>query len=346
MRRLMIIGLCVAAALAGCGQSSSGSGISTSPAPSPPASATAASPSPLPGGAELAVVVPGLNAYGPLIGEGAVWVRGIETGKLFRVDPESGELVTGTTDRGCCLAVGEGAVWAPAPEAGTLERIAPETAMVTDTFELGGLTVRAAAGGGKVWVNSHRAGSVHAVDPTTGEASSVAVGPEGPAGPQQVYFVGGDLWAGVPNLASLVRIDPATGEVLAKIALPGAGCHTAAATEQYLWLAGGCFDSPSQYNTVWKIDLATNEIASEFQPGGTFGEWSQIAFADGAVWMVTTSGLLRIDGATDEVVVVSDDVIAPGSVAADDRQLWVLSGATSQTPDGTLGRQLLRIPIP
>ncbi len=335
--------------LAGCGAGQEASVTDTgsvAPSRSTPA-ATNSPPAALPAGADIVVVVPAVDTYGPLVAEGTLWVRGIESGKLFRIDPESGEIATSTTDLGCCLAVGEGAVWAPAPEAGTLERIDPQTGMVTDTFELGGLTVRAAAGGGKVWVNSHRGGSVFEIDSVTGEVTSIEIGPTGPAGPQEVYYVDGDVWVGVPNLGpSIVRIDPTTGEVVATIDVPGAGCHTMAATDRYMWLAGGCFDSPSQYDTVWKIDLRANQVASEFQPGGTFSQWGEIGYTDGSLWMLTTSGLLRIDPESDEVVVVSADVVGPGSISAEEHRLWVLTGKVVRSEGGNLGRELLRIPIP
>lgn len=343
-----VLAACLGLMLSACGglpparSDAAPSATSTPPSDTPSPSIAA-----LPAGADMAVTVPGVDVYGPMVGEGAIWARGIETGKLFRIDPDSGQVTTGATDRGCCLAIGEGAVWAPAPEAGTLERIAPDSGEVSDTFELGGFTVRAATGDGRVWVNSHRGGSVFGVDPSTGASTEVVVGPEGPGGPQQVYFAGGDVWVGIPNLGwTLVRVDPASGEIVASVEIPGAGCHTSAATDEYLWLAGGCWDSSPAYNTVWKIDLATNEVASEFQPGGTFSQWSQIAYADGAIWMVTTSGLLRIDGETDEATVVADDVLGPGSVASDDERLWVLTGSTSRGDDGKFGRLLLRLPIP
>jgi hypothetical protein len=64
--------------------------------------------------------------FGPVAGEGALWLRDADSGKVFRLDPKKNKLAaTLEIGDGCCLAVGEGAVWATIPQTRELLRIDP-----------------------------------------------------------------------------------------------------------------------------------------------------------------------------------------------------------------------------
>jgi hypothetical protein len=68
--------------------------------------------------------LPASELFGPVTGEGAIWLRAVGTGEVFRVNPETNQL-TATIDvgPGCCLAVGQGRVGdGPGPEAAAADR--------------------------------------------------------------------------------------------------------------------------------------------------------------------------------------------------------------------------------
>ena len=88
------------------------------------------------------LTLPAYELYGPVSGEGALWLRDVVTGKVFRVDAEKHALtVTIDIGPGCCLGVGEGAVWATVPDKKLLLplRIDPTSNTTTAQITLGEL---------------------------------------------------------------------------------------------------------------------------------------------------------------------------------------------------------------
>jgi streptogramin lyase len=84
------------------------------------------------------VILPAKELYGPVAGEGALWLRDVDTGLVFRIDPEKSALVTQiAVGRGCCLAVGEGAVWATGVDTSQLLRIDPISNGLTARIRVG-----------------------------------------------------------------------------------------------------------------------------------------------------------------------------------------------------------------
>jgi YVTN family beta-propeller protein len=266
------------------------------------------------------ITLPAKELFGPVAGEGALWLRDVDTGSIFRVDPEKNEL-TATIDvgPGCCLAVGEGAVWAAGTEAEQLLRIDPASNKVTAQIRVGELPEGPAVAFGSVWVSNHRGGTVSRVDPKTNKVvASVKVSPPGPAGPGSIGRGGDAMWVGVSQLGKVVRINPLTNKVSGALKIPGAGCHDSATSGAMLWLAGGCLDAVEP-TKIWKIDTRRMKVAATIEPGGDVGAptlWRN------QLWMLTGQHLVSIDKKTNRVTERAA-IEGPGGAAVADGTLWV-----------------------
>jgi YVTN family beta-propeller protein len=266
------------------------------------------------------VMLPAKELYGPVAGEGALWLRDVETGVVFRVDPEKNALVAQIdVGRGCCLAVGEDAVWATGADTSQLLRIDPISNGLTARIRVGVFPEGLAVAFGSVWVSNRRSGTVSRVDPTTNQViATVNVSREGAGGPNAVGRGGDSLWVGVSNRGEVLRIDPTTNKVSGVLTLPGAGCHDLATSGATLWLAGGCIHAVVP-RKVWKVDTQRMKIAATIEPGGDIGT---PALWRGQLWMLTGLHLVSIDQKTNRVVERAA-IQGPGNAAVADGTLWV-----------------------
>jgi hypothetical protein len=156
------------------------------------------------------------------------------------------------------LAVGEGAVWVLGLEDSTLSRIDPETKKVVKRFRLRQAPTDIAAGAGAVWVKGD--GTLARIDPDTGKATRTVKLPETVEngdlpfqnwGFPQIAVGAGAVWA-INGDRTVSRIDPDTGRRVAKIVVDAA---TIAAGRE-----GGWFISADDTRAVTRIDPSTNRV--------------------------------------------------------------------------------------
>ncbi|HUF84886.1 MAG TPA: protein kinase [Acidimicrobiia bacterium] len=115
--------------------------------------------------------------------------------------------------------------------------------------------------------------------------------------------------------AVLVRVDPATNAVAAEIDIGGGSLALA---DDAVWL------SDPRAGTVSRIDATTDQITGVLDFRAVFADDPlDIAVGEGAVWVTHSSGLARIDPATNVVVADVDLGSETQAVAAGVGGVWV-----------------------
>ena len=259
--------------------------------------------------------------YRPIAGEGAIWLRDVDTGTVFRIDPVKNALAAQiAVGRGCCLAVEEGAVWATNVETSELLRIDPISNGLTARIRVGEFPEELAFAFGSLWVSNRHSGTVSRVDPTTNRViATINVSSPGEAGPNSIGRGGEFMWVGVSKLGEIVRIDPVRNKVSGAIAIPGAGCHELATDSATLWLAGGCIDLVAAPRKIWKLDTQDKKVTATIEPGGDVG--APVIWRN-QLWMLTSLHLVSIDMETNRVAERAA-IQGPGGAAVADGTLWV-----------------------
>jgi ABC-type branched-subunit amino acid transport system substrate-binding protein/DNA-binding beta-propeller fold protein YncE/predicted Ser/Thr protein kinase len=265
------------------------------------------------------------------VGEGAVWVLGLEDSTLSRIDPKTKKVVKrfrlrhAPTD----IAAGAGAVWVKGD--GRLARIDPDTGKATrtvklpETVENGDLPFQnwgfpqVAVGAGAVWaINDDR--TVSRIDPDTGrrvarivvDAATIAAGREG------VWFISGD------DTRAVTRIDPSTNRMRQKIPVGAQNLSGVAVGAGYVWATA------EGDGVVWRIEPGRPPVLRTFEVGvgARF-----LSFGAGAIWTAN-----YIDGTVSHIDVETGDVESSNvravqSLAAGEGSAW-LSSAAATSADG------------
>jgi hypothetical protein len=310
VRRRRVLGVAAALALL-VGVALTGRVVSGVPAagerPSRPAPTTAPAPSTtLPSPSPVVATIPtGGFPYGMAFGAGALWVAGGDA--VRRVDPDGNRVVAtipvGTTGSGQSgmgpsgVAVGAGAVWAPVAVPGALWQIDPASDKVVGRIPLGGPLrepISVSAAHGSVWVASRgdgEAGVLFRVDP--GRRRVVAEVPLDGV-PTAMAATHAAVWVVTDSGRALV-VDPRRNRVAHSVN-PGGGPllgfgETVAAGAGGVWLAEPFAEQ------VAHIDPSTRRVVARIPAGAA----TAVAVGQGAVWVASSDGLLRIDPANQRV---------------------------------------------
>jgi len=276
--------------------------------PSGPAQATTQAPPPTAGPRSPVVATIGTGGfpYGLAFGAGSLWVAGSD--HVSRIDPTSNRVEAtihvGIGGSGPAavgpsgVAFGAGAVWVPLAVPGAVWRIDPASNRVVARVSLGGPlreTISVSATRGAVWVASRgegKRGVLFRVDPERhrvvaeipldGIPTAVAANPAA----AWVATAGGRVLV-VDSKHNRVAggVNTGGGPLLGfsqTIALGGGG----------VWLA-----EPFAEQVV-RIDPANRRVVARISAGAA----TNLAVGQGAVWVVSSRGLLRIDPGDHRVV--------------------------------------------
>jgi streptogramin lyase len=190
----------------------------------------------------------GSPTYGLTAAGGSVWVGGLGSGDVIRVDPASGKVVKRVTigARVFNLAAAPGAVWAVDNALSTAVRIDAKTGKVTTRVPVGFQPYDIEWGFGSAWVANAGDGTVWRI--TKGKVvKKIKVGAE----PNGLTAYRGALWVSDHTLGKVVRIDPATNRINGTVKLPGADWITGLGDSIYV---------SQETNVVSRVSVRTLKV--------------------------------------------------------------------------------------
>ena len=190
----------------------------------------------------------GSPTFGLATGGGSVWVGGLGSGDVIRVDPATGKVVARVSvgARVFNLAAAPGAVWAIDNALSTAVRVDTKTANVTARVPVGFQPYDIEWGFGSAWVANAGDGTVWRI--TNGKVvKRIKVGAE----PNGLTAYRGALWVSDHTLGKVVRIAPATNRITATVKIPGADWITGLGDNIYV---------SQETNQVSRISVTTLRV--------------------------------------------------------------------------------------
>jgi DNA-binding beta-propeller fold protein YncE len=262
----------------------------------------------------------GTPSFGLAAAGGSVWVGGLDSGTVLRVDPAgkvTARLHVGS--RIFNLAAAPGAVWAVDNTDGTAIRIDARTGKVTARLRPGPAPYDVEWGFGSAWVSNAGAGTVSRITGTK-VVKTIKIGTE----PNGLTAYRGALWVSDHTEGKVVRIDPRTMTVTATIPMPGADWITGIGDAIYV---------SQETNTISRIALGslkvTGRVHVAHNPLGT-------ALVGKELWVpcIDDSQVDVIDPATMRVVARKQLGSGPIVVLPAFGHTWI---------SNTLGQALVRV---
>jgi virginiamycin B lyase len=214
-------------------------------------------------------------------GEGAVWVPDAEHSTIYKIDPESNQIVwkisVDLTPRAESLGVGEGSVWAICGSGETLKRFA-----ATNGNEQADIILPARGFGvlvafGAVWVTSPVNDEVYRIDPTS---NSVTATIELSSRPRFMTASEGSIWAFNDGDGSVQRIDATNGKVVASI-------PTGAPEKGTITTGGGYVWASTRSSPIIQIDPRTNAVQGKYHVSTE--EYGTLRYGGGSLWLSGSS---------------------------------------------------------
>jgi streptogramin lyase len=190
----------------------------------------------------------GSPTSGLATGGGSVWVGGLGSGDVIRIDPATGKIVKRVTvgARVFNLAAAPGAVWAIDNALSTAVRIDAKTGRVTTRVPVGFQPYDIEWGFGSAWVANAGDGTVWRI--TNGKVvKKIKVGTE----PNGLTAYRGFLWVSDHTLGKVVRIDPATNTITGTVKLSGADWITGLGDTVYV---------SQETNVVSRVSVTTLKV--------------------------------------------------------------------------------------
>jgi streptogramin lyase len=197
----------------------------------------------------------GSPTYGLATGGGSVWVGGLGSGDVIRVDPASGKVLGRVTvgARVFNLAAAPGAVWAVDNALSTAVRVDTKTGKVSARVPVGFQPYDIEWGFGSAWVANAGDGTVWRI--TGGKVvKKIKIGVE----PNGLTAYRGALWVSDHTLGKVVRIDPTTSKITGTVKLPGADWITALGDSIYV---------SQETNVVSRVSVATLKVTGVVKVG-------------------------------------------------------------------------------
>lgn len=190
----------------------------------------------------------GTESFGLAAAGGSVWVAGLGTGDVVRLDPKTGreQSRVSVAPRLFNLVAAPGAVWAVSNGVSSAVRMDAKSGKVTATVPVGSQPYDATWGFGSLWVSNASDGTVSRITGTK-VVKTIKAGVE----PNGIAAIGRFVWVTDHTGGSLLRVDPATNRITGKVALAGADWVTEA--NGALWVS-------QETNVVARVDPASLRV--------------------------------------------------------------------------------------
>ncbi|MGZ4290716.1 MAG: Vgb family protein [Gaiellaceae bacterium] len=263
----------------------------------------------------------GTTTYGLAAAGGSVWVGGLGSGDVIRIDPANGTVAARVTvgARIFNLAAAPGAVWAVDNALDRAVRVDTRTGKVTTRVQVGFQPYDVEWAFGSAWVGNAGDGTVSRI--TNGRVvKTIKVGAE----PNGLTAYRGSLWVTDHTLGTVVRIDPRRNRITATIKVAGADWITGLGDNLYV---------SQETNRVSRISLRTLAVAGSVRvarnPLGS-------AIVANELWVpcIDANQIVVVDPSTMRVLARKP---APGG------PIVVLSAFGHRWVSQTTGTQLLRL---
>jgi YVTN family beta-propeller protein len=227
--------------------------------------------------------------------EDSVWVNSKPTDMVFRMDPNSNQVVATVPVKKPCsgFAVAAGTLWSPSCEENVIYRIDLVTNKVVAKVPVGPADTEGgiAFGSGSAWMPSDPKGIVSRIDPATNKViAQIKVAP----GSFTAVYGYGLVWVSSTEKSIVSVIHPANNEVIAEIPVDE-NPRFMAAGEGYVWTLN------QRKGNVSKIDPRTKKVVATIEVGVP-GLGGDIAAGEGSVWVTEkTIPISRIDPSSNKV---------------------------------------------
>jgi YVTN family beta-propeller protein len=213
----------------------------------------------------------GIQPFGAVEVNGALWVALISDSKVAKIDPATNRVVARVkTGFGpFAVAYGAGSLWTANSQSGTVTRIDPRKNKVLKTIKVGGRPYDIAFGAGAIWVGNN-GGTVNRINPKANKlVKTIKAGSE----PNGIVFAFGAVWTGDRLGNKLLKIDPATNKITATLKLDAPDWVTP--DENALWVS-------EETGSVVRVDPASLQVTATVKVGANP---LHSAVVDGDLWV-------------------------------------------------------------
>lgn len=188
-----------------------------------------------------------------------------------------------------------------------------------------------AAGGGSIWVSEYGSPWLLRIDPTTNRVvARTGIG----FGSCGLGYGAGSLWIEDTSSNTVSRVSARTGKRVAAVKV---GVQPYDATFAY----GSAWATSYGAGEVDRISPTGNRVVKRFPLDSAIG----VVGAFGSVWATGSTGVIRIDPATNQVVARIDIPSGAGWTAASDDAVWVTSGEGVARIDPTTNAVAATVPL-
>ncbi len=223
-----------------------------------------------------------LSGAGLAVGEGAVWVPDDERQVIYRIDPQTHQVVTRAAPgmaggSGGFIGVGERSVWVIVGIGkNELKRYSADTGAEEATIPLGSAGSDILAAFGSIWVTGTANDELYRIDPV---ANQVIATIDVHARPRSLAAGEGSVWVFNSGDGVVDRIDGKTGKLIATI-------ETGEAARGAIDVGGGFVWVSTPLVPLIKIDPATHSVRGKFDFERTgYSGGSTVRYAGGSLWI-------------------------------------------------------------